>query len=87
VSPDGETANKIDHILIDERRGTISIIDVRSMRGISYVSDHHLVRATLRCRLMTHKQTAKNALKKIIVEALNDLKIATILSKVYKCKT
>jgi hypothetical protein len=80
VSPDGEIANQIDHTLI-EKRGTSSIMDVRSIRGITCGSDHYLIRATFRCKLMTYKRVTKDALKKINVETLNDPKIATIFKQ------
>ena len=43
ISPDGETRNQIDHILIEKRHATC-ILDVRSMRGTSCGSDHLLVK-------------------------------------------
>jgi len=50
TSPDGKTSNQIDHILID-RRWHSSILDVRSLRGADYDTDHYLVVANVRERL------------------------------------
>ncbi|PSN37502.1 hypothetical protein C0J52_26535 [Blattella germanica] len=43
TSPDGQTRNLIDHVLVDKRWHS-SIIDIRSVRGLDCNSDHHLVR-------------------------------------------
>jgi hypothetical protein len=55
TSPDGNTHNEIDHILIDRRRHT-SVLDVRSFRAADYDTDHYLVGAKIRERLAMNKQ-------------------------------
>ncbi len=46
ISPDQQTANQIDHVIISKRwRG--SLLDVRSKRGADIGSDHHLVVRTV----------------------------------------
>jgi endonuclease/exonuclease/phosphatase family metal-dependent hydrolase len=46
TSPDGQTHNQIDHVLVDRRRHS-SIIDVRSFSGADCDTDHYLVGANL----------------------------------------
>jgi len=51
TSPDGKTHNQIDHILVD-RRWHSSIRDVRSFRRADCCTDHSLVVAKVRERLV-----------------------------------
>ncbi|PSN43351.1 hypothetical protein C0J52_15555 [Blattella germanica] len=55
-SPDGNTFNQIDHILIDARHFS-NLIDVRSYRGANIDSDHYLVVATIRGRISNVRKT------------------------------
>jgi len=55
--PDGKTHNQIDHILTD-RRWHLSILDVRSLRGVVFDTDNYLVVAKYRKRLAVSKQAA-----------------------------
>ena len=57
TSPDGETYNQTDHILID-RRWHSCVLDVRSIRGADSGTDHHLVVAKVRERSGGSKQEA-----------------------------
>ena len=66
TSPDGKTHNQTYHILID-RRWNSSILDVRSLRGADYDSDHYLVIAEVRGRCAVLKQ----AEQKLDVEGFN----------------
>ncbi|PSN38555.1 hypothetical protein C0J52_14819 [Blattella germanica] len=56
TSPDGETRNQIDHVLVDKRWHS-SIIDIRSVRGLDCNSDHQLVRVKIRERLALTRGT------------------------------
>jgi hypothetical protein len=66
TSPEGQTHNKIDHVLIDRRRHS-SIIDVRSFRGADCDTDHNLVVAEIRERL----RVSKGMVKEMDVERFN----------------
>jgi len=55
TSSDGKTHNQIDHILID-RRWHLSVLDVRSFRGVECDTNHYLVIAKVRERLAVGKQ-------------------------------
>jgi exonuclease III len=54
TSPEGNTHNQIDHILVDQRLHS-SILDVRSFRGADCDTDHNLVVAKVRERLAVSK--------------------------------
>jgi endonuclease/exonuclease/phosphatase family metal-dependent hydrolase len=58
TSPEGNTHNQIDHILIDRRRHS-SILDVRYFRGADCDTDHYLVVAEVRERLAVIKRAAQ----------------------------
>jgi len=58
TSPDGKTNNQIDHVLID-RSWHSSVLDVRSFRGADCDTDHYLVIAKFRERLVVGKQAAQ----------------------------
>jgi hypothetical protein len=54
TSPDGNTHNQIDHILIRHS----SILDVRSFRVADYNTDHCLVVAKIRERLVVSEKSS-----------------------------
>ena len=58
TSPDGETHNQIDHVLIG-RRWKSSVLDVQSFWGADCDTDHYLAIAKVRERLAVGKQTAQ----------------------------
>jgi endonuclease/exonuclease/phosphatase family metal-dependent hydrolase len=58
TSPDRNTHNQIDHVLIDRRRHS-RVFDVRTYRGADCDTDHYLVVAKVRERLAVSKQAAQ----------------------------
>lgn len=58
-SPDSNTINTIDHILIDARHFS-NVLDVRNRRGANIDSDHFLVEARLRARISNIKKSTGN---------------------------
>jgi hypothetical protein len=59
TSPDGNTHNQIDHILIDRRRHSC-VLNVRSFRATDCDMDHYLVVTTIMERLAENKQGLQN---------------------------
>nr|XP_042895535.1 craniofacial development protein 2-like [Parasteatoda tepidariorum] len=68
-SPNGNTYNQIDHILIDSRHKS-DILDVRSYRGANIDSDHFLVLAEVRARISNTRKARGERLKKYDGEQL-----------------
>jgi len=64
ISPCGRIRNQIDHVLVDNRIRS-NIIDVRSMRGSSAISDHFLVRVKIHFRISVEKQRRNSGKKRI----------------------
>ncbi|KAL4141595.1 hypothetical protein QTP88_004211 [Uroleucon formosanum] len=69
VSPDGRTRNQIDHIVVDDRFKRC-ILDVRSMRCSSGISDHFMVKTKVRLRLSIKWKERRAPVKKINIEPL-----------------
>ena len=55
VSPDHQTENQIDHVMVKQRFRS-SLQDVRARRGADIGSDHHLVVAKIKIRLSSRKK-------------------------------
>ena len=58
-SPDGQTNNQIDHIIINRRLEGITSGCQGSSRGADVGSDHNLVMTELRLKLRRVKKTAQ----------------------------
>ena len=75
LSPDTNTCNQIDHVLVNSKFRT-SLCDVRAFRGADVDSDHYLVKAVMRVKLGSRK--AKTSRAKIFdVERLAQDEIKT----------
>jgi len=76
TSPDAQTNNQTDHILID-RRWHSSILDVLSFSGADCDTDHYLVVAKVRERLAVSKQgTQKFNGERFNLRKLNELEVS-----------
>ena len=62
ISPDGNTINQIDHILV-KRKFRSSLLDTRTYRGADCDSDHMLVVGSVRMKLKTSKSRVTRSLK------------------------
>ena len=62
VSPDGQTKNQIDHVLVSRQHRT-SVGDTRVIRGADIASDHQLVRTKIQLKLKRKQQTKANRRK------------------------
>jgi len=81
-SLDGKTHNQIDHILINRRRHS-SVLDVRSFRAVDCDTDHCLVVAKVKERLVVIKQASQNLdVERFILRKLSEMEI----SKLYQNK-
>ena len=75
TSPDGQTHNQIDYVLIDTRCHS-SILDVGSFRGDDCDTDHYLVVAKFREKLAVRKEAAqKFDGGRFNLRKLNDLEV------------
>jgi hypothetical protein len=73
MSPDGKAHNQIDHILVD-RRSHSSVLDVQSLRGADCDTDHYLVVAIVRERLVANKQRSQRFhMKRFNLKKLNEV--------------
>ena len=68
-SPDGQTFNQIDHLLIDARHVS-NIRDVRTFRGANIDSDHYLLISKIRSRISNARKTYGSYARKFNSEKL-----------------
>jgi hypothetical protein len=75
TSPEGNTHNQIDHILIDRKRHSC-ILDVRSFRGADCDTDRYLAVAKVRERLAVSKRAAQKIdTERFNVKKLNEVDV------------
>ncbi|XP_067633265.1 craniofacial development protein 2-like [Eurosta solidaginis] len=69
LSPDQETRNQIDHVVIDGRHAS-SVLDVCTIRGSNIDSGHYLIAANIRTRLNAAKTKEQKTQGKLDVGKL-----------------
>lgn len=69
TSPNGDTHNQIDHIMID-RRNASSVMNVRTYRGANCDSDHYLVGMRYRCRISSQTKRTSTGTRRFDVGKL-----------------
>jgi len=69
ISPDNITENQIDHIAISKRFKR-SLLDVRNKRGAEVGSDHHLIIANFRFKILAARKKMETRRKKYYVQKL-----------------
>lgn len=74
ISNDNTTRNQIDHIVVDARHAS-NILDVRSLRGADGETDHILVRAKIRFRISSQKNTKADTIIKWDINKLQNEEI------------
>ena len=78
ASRDGVTENQIDHICISHKRRR-SVLDVRNKRSADIASDHHLLIASVRMRVMIVRRNDQRLEKRFAVGKLADPGVRTQL--------
>ncbi|XP_054086336.1 craniofacial development protein 2 isoform X1 [Zeugodacus cucurbitae] len=76
LSPDRNTRNQIDHVVIDGRHVSC-VLDVRTLRGPNIDSDHYLVAAKILTRLCAAKNARQQTQGRLDVEKLQSQQTAT----------
>jgi hypothetical protein len=73
-TPDGQTFNQIDHLVIDARHVS-NVMDVRAFRGANRNSDHYFLISKIRSRISNNaRKTYGSMLENLIVRILRVLK-------------
>jgi hypothetical protein len=73
-SPDGNTFNQINHLIIDARHLS-NLMDVRTYRGANVDSGHYLVILNTRSRISNARKTYGSHIRTIKSERLKDPKV------------
>ncbi|KAL4153361.1 hypothetical protein QTP88_001194 [Uroleucon formosanum] len=74
ISPSGQIKNQIDHVIVD-RRFKRCVMDVRSMRGSSAMSDHFIIRAKIKLHLSVEWRKNTISIKRFSIEDLKNQEI------------
>ncbi|XP_072384415.1 uncharacterized protein [Diabrotica undecimpunctata] len=82
TSPDHQTQNQIDHVLIDLRHGS-DILDCRNYRGANIDSDHYLIAGRIRARISNARNDKTKP--KIIKYNVDKLKCTEVERKFQIC--
>ena len=69
TSPDGNTVNQIDHVMVNRRFRT-AVTDVRSYRGADCDSDHFMVVTRVKVKIKKTRNSARR-IKRPDIEKLN----------------
>lgn len=80
VSPDRQTFNQINHILIDKRAAS-GILDVHSFMGANCDTDHYLVKAKFRSYIASCGQTVYSVTQLFNIKKLKDECIAILYTE------
>ena len=81
VSPDGQTINQIDHVLIEKRHAS-DILDVKSRRGVDCNSDHFLVQIKYRQKMAKERHVEGRKRIKYDVEKLKKQETVEVYQQV-----
>ena len=73
-SPDGQTFNRIHHLLIDARHLS-NVTDVRTSREDTIDSDHYLLISKIRSRISKARKTYGSCARKFYGDKLKSLKL------------
>jgi len=79
-SPDGQTYNQIDHLLIDARHVS-NVMDVRTFRGANIDSDHYLLISKIRSQISNARKTYGTCARKFNIEKLKTPEISSVYKK------
>jgi len=82
-SPDGQTYNQIDHLLIDAQHVS-NVMDVRTFRGANIDSDHYLLISKIRSRISNARKTYGTCARKFNIEKLKTPEISSVYKKTIK---
>lgn len=74
ISPDGNTANQIDHVIIETKHAN-SVQNIRTYRGADCNTDHFMVVANIRQEIPKQQKRKQNVIKRYKTDILKDDKV------------